>query len=230
MFPLKESEAGCWLSCWRGADTFSFFWSYSLIPWNKSYTNYWWFFSSLLSWRATIRVNGYFPLKSCPAQSVLPLNFISRIEQFFTYFCKPRYCIYWVFLCAQEPCGSHKDPRVCATKALAGWRAAWVRKQRQAEGNCAAFFLNWVSLLGFKQTLLECHSRYLLSDPVECLGYFCFASRAKKQFFGSKSRSRQPEAASLHPRARRAELLRWGGETDALAGTEHSFHARSWLC
>lgn len=37
----------------------------------------------------------------------------------------------------------------------------------------------WVSV---KQTLLECSSWYLLSDPVECLGYFCFSSRAKKQF------------------------------------------------
>lgn len=132
------------------------------------------FFPSLLYQRAAIRVYGYFPLNGCPAQSAVPLNFVSKIKELFTYFCKPCYCIYWVFLCAEEPCSSHKDPHVCAAKALAGWQAAWVRKQWQAEGNCAAFFLNWVRLLGLKQTLLECISRYLLSDPVECLGYFCF--------------------------------------------------------
>lgn len=39
--------------------------------------------------------------------------------------------------------------------------------------------LDRVSLLGLEQALLERNSQYLLSDPVECLGYFCFSSSAK---------------------------------------------------
>lgn len=46
---------------------------------------------------------------------------------------------------------------------------------------CSLFSpFNWVSFLGLEQMLLECSSQYLLSDPVECLGYFYFFSRAKK--------------------------------------------------
>ncbi|XP_009575023.1 PREDICTED: PTB-containing, cubilin and LRP1-interacting protein, partial [Fulmarus glacialis] len=52
---------------------------------------------------------------------------------------------------------------------------------------------------------------------------------SQKAFFGSKSQSRQPEAESLRLRARRAELLRWCGETGTLAGTEHSLCARNWV-
>lgn len=170
----------CWLNCWRGADASSFFWSYPLIPWNKSDINYWCIFFPLLIQWAALRVDGYFPLNSCLALSVLPLNFVSKIKQFFTYFCKPHYCIYCVFLCAEEPCHSHKDPRVRAARL---WLDTGSVGEEAVTGRgklCSLF--TWLSyFLGLKQTLLECSSWYLLSDPVECLGYFCFSFRAKKQ-------------------------------------------------
>lgn len=182
-------------------------------------------FSLLIQW-AALRVDGYFPLNSCLAQSVLPLNFVSKIKQFLTYFCKPHYCIYCGFLCAEEPCRSHKDPRVCAARL---WLDTGSVGEEAVTGRgklCSLF--TWLSyFLGLKQTLLECSSWYLLSDPVECLGYFCFSFRAKKAAFGSKS-----QVASLrlsHCALGRGELS-WCGETGTLSSTEHSCCAWSWMC
>lgn len=74
------------------ADAPCFFCSCALVPRHESDVNEGCFFPSLLNWRAALRLDGYFPLDSCPAQTVLPLNCFSKIKHFFTYFCKPHYC------------------------------------------------------------------------------------------------------------------------------------------
>lgn len=92
------------------ADAPCFFCSCASVPRHESDVNEGCFFPSLLNRRAAVRLDGYFPLDSCPAQTVLPLNCFSKIKHFFTYFCKPHYCPHWVFLCAEEPSSSHKAP------------------------------------------------------------------------------------------------------------------------
>lgn len=130
-------------------------------------------FSPLLIQWAALKVDGYFPLNSCLAQSVLPLNLVSKIKQFFTHFCKPHCCLYCVFLCAEELCRSHKDSGVRVAKF---WLDIGSVGEEAVTGRgklCSLF--TWLSyFLCLKQMLLECSSWYLLSDPVECLGYFCF--------------------------------------------------------
>lgn len=92
---------------------------------------------------------------------------------------------------------------------LDGRQRGWGSSDRQRE-TVQPFSLTelgcWVLL---KQTLLECSSRYLLSDPVECLGYFCFSSRAKKQVLALN-----PKATSL-----RQSHSPWGrGEPSCCGG------------